>query len=82
MKRNSKSLVKKTSSAESKYPTQLRKSHYADFKFGLTVVLNPNEPEYGEALKNSYTGFKKKSLGFSKKSSACPLLERGGTKQG
>ena len=58
IKRNSKSLVKKTSSAESKYPTQLRKSHYADFKFGLTVVLNPNEPEYGGALKNSYTGFK------------------------
>ena len=51
-------IVKKTSSNESKHPTQLRKSHYADFKFGLTVVLNPNEAEYGEALKNSYTGFK------------------------
>ena len=59
--RNSKSLkqiVQRNSSADIKNPTELRKSHYANFKFGLTVVLNPNEAEYGEALKNSYTGFK------------------------
>ena len=51
-------IVIKTASNEPKHPTELKKSHYADFKFGLTVVLNPNEAEYGEALKNSYTGFK------------------------
>ena len=45
-------------STESNSQTLLRKTHHADSKFGLTVVLNPNEAEYGNALKNSFTGFK------------------------
>ena len=38
--------------------TELEKSHIASSKYGLTVILNPNEPEYSDALKNNYIGFK------------------------
>ena len=36
----------------------LRHSHLASSKYGLTVVLNPNEAEYTDAHKNNYVGFK------------------------
>ena len=36
----------------------LRKSSVASSQFGLTVILNPNEAEYGNAVKNNYIGFK------------------------
>ena len=48
-------ILRKTSSISK---TELKSSHIANSKFGLTVVLNPDETEYGNALKNSYTGFK------------------------
>ena len=38
--------------------TELRNSHKASSKYGLTVILNPNEDEYTEALKNNFVGFK------------------------
>ena len=52
---------KKKSSVQSKKfkkQSELKRSHEANSKFGLTVVLNPDEEEYGKALKNSFTGFK------------------------
>ena len=54
----SKTTLQKTSSPKSSSPTELKKSHHASADFGLTVVLNPKEPEYSNALKNSFTGFK------------------------
>ena len=38
--------------------TELRNSPVASSKYGLTVVLNPKEDEYTDALKNNYIGFK------------------------
>ena len=46
------------SSTELNGPTELKKTHHANAKFGLKVVLNPKVPEYGYALKNSFIGFK------------------------
>ena len=54
----SKTTLTKTSTTKSSGPTQLKKNFHANANFGLTVVLNPKVPEYGNALKNSYTGFK------------------------
>ena len=54
----SKATMTKTSSTKSSGPTELKKSHHASSNFGLTVVLNPKVPEYTNALKNSFTGFK------------------------
>ena len=54
----SKATVRKTSNSKSTGPTQLKKTHHASSDFGLTVVLNPKVPEYSNALKNSFTGFK------------------------
>jgi hypothetical protein len=52
-------ILRKTATKSSNSSqTELKRSHVANSKFGLTVVLNPNEAEYGNALKNSYTGFK------------------------
>ena len=53
----SNSLTRKTS-AKSAGETELRNSHKASSKYGLTVILNPNEDEYTEALKNNFVGFK------------------------
>ena len=38
--------------------TELRNSALASSKYGLTVILNPKEAEYTDALKNNYIGFK------------------------
>ena len=38
--------------------TELRNSHVASSKYGLTVILNPNEAEYTNAVKNNFIGFK------------------------
>ena len=54
----SKQNLRKSSSTKSSGPTQLKKTHHASSDFGLTVVLNPKAPEYSNALKNSFTGFK------------------------
>ena len=54
----SKTILRKISSTKSSGPTELKKSHHASADFGLTVVLNPKVPEYTNALKNSFTGFK------------------------
>ena len=53
----SNSLMRKTST-KSAGETELRNSHKASSKYGLTVILNPNEDEYTEALKNNFVGFK------------------------
>ena len=54
-----KGLKKKSvHSKNKKNQSELKKSYEANSKFGLTVVLNPDEAEYGKALKNSFTGFK------------------------
>ena len=37
---------------------ELRNSPKASSKYGLTVILNPNEAEYTDALKNNFVGFK------------------------
>ena len=55
--KNSNSLMRKTS-IKSNDQTELRNSHKASSKYGLTVILNPNEEEYTEALKNNFVGFK------------------------
>ena len=54
----SKKTLRKPSNTKSSGPTQLKKTHHASSDFGLTVVLNPKVPEYSNALKNSFTGFK------------------------
>ena len=54
----SKATKRKITTTKSSGPTQLKKTHYANANFGLIVVLNPKVPEYGNALKNSFTGFK------------------------
>ena len=38
--------------------TKLKHSHQASSKYGLTVILNPKEAEYTNALKNNFIGFK------------------------
>ena len=53
----SNSSSRKTS-IKSNNQTELRNSHKASSKYGLTVILNPNEDEYTEALKNNFVGFK------------------------
>ena len=49
--------MRKTS-IKSNDQTELRNSHKASSKYGLTLILNPNEDEYSEALKNNFVGFK------------------------
>ena len=56
--RRSPKLKLRKASTKSRGPTQLRNSHLASSKYGLTVFLNPNEAEYTDALKNNYIGFK------------------------
>ena len=51
------SFLRKTST-ELHSKTELRNSHKASSKYGLTVILNPNEAEYTNAVKNNYIGFK------------------------
>ena len=53
----SNSLLRKTST-KLQDQTELRNSYKASSKYGLTVILNPNEAEYTDALKNNYIGFK------------------------
>ena len=53
----SNSVLRKTS-IKSNSQTELRNSAVASSKYGLTVILNPNEAEYTDALKNNYIGFK------------------------
>ena len=53
----SNSSSRKTS-IKSNNQTELRNSHKASSKYGLTVILNPNEDEYTEGLKNNFVGFK------------------------
>ena len=50
-------VIRKTKS-NSNTPTKLKYSHIASSKFGLSVLLNTNEAEYGNALKNNFVGFK------------------------
>ena len=52
------SLLKKEVSTKLQDQNELRHSYKATSKYGLTVILNPNEPEYTDALKNNYIGFK------------------------
>ena len=55
--KSSNSILRKTS-AKTQGLFELRNSYKASSKYGLTVILNPNEPEYTDALKNNYIGFK------------------------
>ena len=56
-KTSGQTIVRKTKS-NSNTPTKLKYSHIASSKFGLSVLLNTNEAEYGNALKNNFVGFK------------------------
>ena len=56
-KTSGQTIVRKTKS-NSNTPTKLKHSHIASSKFGLSVLLNTNEAEYGNALKNNFVGFK------------------------
>ena len=56
-KSSSQSIVRKVKS-NFNTPTKLRHSHIVSSKFGLSVLLNTNEAEYGNALKNNFVGFK------------------------
>ena len=49
--------MRKTST-NSASETELKNSHKASSKYGLKVILNPNEAEYTDAVKNNYIGFK------------------------
>jgi len=51
------SFLRKTT-IKSNDQTELRNSHVASSKYGLTVILNPKEAEYTNALKNNFVGFK------------------------
>ena len=45
-------------STNSEDQIHLRNSFLASSKYGLIVILNPNEAEYTDAVKNNYVGFK------------------------
>ena len=53
-----KTNLRKSSTNSKGATSKLKTSYLANSKFGLTVVLNPNEAEYGMALKNNFVGFK------------------------
>ena len=55
--KHSEPILRKTS-ANTHSETELRNSPVASSKYGLTVVLNPKEDEYTDALENNYIGFK------------------------
>ena len=57
-RRYSRLKFRKSSVKKSSGPTVLKNSHLASSKYGLIVVLNPNEDEYTDAVKNNYVGFK------------------------
>ena len=57
VKKYSNSILRK-SSLKAHEQSGLLHSHIASSKYGLTVILNPNEAEYTDALKNNYVGFK------------------------
>ena len=56
MFKSSKSILPASTKPNSQ--TKLKHSHHASSKFGLTVILNPKEAEYTDALKNNFVGFK------------------------
>ena len=56
MFKSSKSILRASTKPNSQ--TKLKHSHHASSKFGLTVILNPKEAEYTDALKNNFVGFK------------------------
>ena len=43
---------------KAKTPTILKRTNAANSLLGLSVVLYPNEAEYGETVMNNYLGFK------------------------
>ena len=55
-KSSKKSILRASTKPNSQ--TKLKHSYHASSKFGLTVILNPNEAEYTDALKNNFIGFK------------------------
>ena len=57
-KRSKYSKHLRKTSIKSSSESKLKHSHKASSKYGLTVILNPNEAEYTAALKNNFVGFK------------------------
>ena len=56
MFKSSKSVIRASTKQNSR--TGLMHSHIASSRYGLTVILNPKEAEYTDALKNNFIGFK------------------------
>ena len=57
-RRRKRSATSSTSGKKAKTPTILKRTNAANSLLGLSVVLYPNEEEYGETVMNNYLGFK------------------------
>ena len=57
-RRRKRSATSSTSGKKAKTPTILKRTNAANSLLGLSVVLYPNEAEYGATVMNNYVGFK------------------------